>query len=252
MRNLGPLMKWACDVTAIGPGDRVLDIGTGTGQPALSAAQRVKPSGSVVAVDISPEMLASAQQRATKMGLHNIEFREMDAQELALDDESFDAVTFICGLMFCHDPVRAAAEIRRVLRPGGRFAIAVWDEPSFNPFISLLAGAVGKVIQMPPPDPRAPGGFRLAKRDDLAGVLSAAGFSQFEIASRTLKQEYASVDDYIAVTTDFMGGVKAKLAALPADDWNRFVNMVREGAAPYMEQGLLKLPATPLCAWGRA
>jgi SAM-dependent methyltransferase len=250
--NFRPLMDWCCDITAIEPGDRVLDIGTGTGQPALSAAQRVGPTGYVLATDISPDMLQSAQRRARKLGLHNVEFREMDAQQLTLDDAAFDVVTFTCGLMFCHDPVKAAAEIRRVLRPGGRFAIAVWDEASKNPFVSLLGRCVAQVIEAPPPDPRAPGAFRLAQRDELASVLRSGGLSELEIESRPMTLEYPSIDGYVEMTADFAGGLKTKLNALPGAERKRLQDLVHESFAPFVDGGVLRLTATPLCAWGRA
>jgi SAM-dependent methyltransferase len=250
--NFRPLMEWCCDITMMSPGARVLDIATGTGQPAFSAADRVKPTGSVVATDISPDMLQSAKRRARMMGVDNIEFGEMDAQELTFGDAAFDVVTFTFGLMFCHDPVKAVAEIRRVLRPGGRFAIVVWDESSKNPFLSLLGKCFAEVIPSPPPDPRAPGAFRLAQREDLARVLREGGFSDFEIESRPLTVEYASIEVYMAISVDLRGGLKTKLDALAKADRDRLDRLVHATMAPFLRDGVLRLTATPLCAWGRA
>ena len=250
--NFRPLMEWCCDITGMTPGSRVLDIASGTGQPAFSAADRVKPAGSVMAVDISPEMLQSAERRARAMGVDNVEFREMDAQELTFEDAAFDVVTFTFGLMFCHDPVKAVAEVRRVLRPGGRFVIVVWDEAAKNPFISLLGKCVAEVIPSPPPDPGAPGAFRLAQREDLAGVLKKGGFSDFEIESRPLTLEYTSIEAYMAISTALRGGLKTKVNALPEVDRDRLDRLVHDTMAPFLRDGVLRLTATPLCAWGRA
>jgi ubiquinone/menaquinone biosynthesis C-methylase UbiE len=250
--NFRPLMDWCCDITGIAPGDRVLDIGTGTGQPALSAAERVAPTGSVLAIDISPEMLRAAERRARELRLDNVQFREMDAQHLTLEDESFDAVTFTCGLMFCHDPVRAVAEIHRVLRPGGRFAVAVWDEAEKNPFISLLGKCVAQVIGGPPPDPRAPGAFRLAQPDELADIFRSGSFSDFEIESRPMTLEYPSIEGYLEITADFAGGLKMKLESLSETDRNRLKGLLEEAMTPFVDGGVLRLTATPLCAWGQA
>ena len=109
------------------PGVRILDVGCGSGFPALAAAASIRPGGSVVATDISPEMLAVASSRANADGLDNIEFVEMDAEQLKFDDAEFDVVTNAYGLMFCPDVPRAFREAHRVLRPGGRFVFNAWD-----------------------------------------------------------------------------------------------------------------------------
>jgi SAM-dependent methyltransferase len=197
-------------------------------------------------------MLQSAERRARKLGLTNVEFREMDAQQLTLDDAAFDVVTFTCGLMFCHDPVKAATEIRRVLRPDGRFVIVVWDDASKNPFVSLLGKCVAQVIDAPSPDPRAPGAFRLADRKELADVLRAGGLSDFEIESRPMTLEYPSIDDYVAMTAEFAGSLKVKLSALSEANRKRFRDLVNETFSPFIDGGVLRLSATPLCASGFA
>ena len=127
VETVRPMIDWVCDVTALAPGKSVLDVACGTGQPALSAAQRVGPSGSVVAIDLAPSMVAATARRAKAMRLTNVEAREMDAEALDFPANRFDAVTFTTGIMFCADPVKAVAEIRRVLKSGGRYAIVVWD-----------------------------------------------------------------------------------------------------------------------------
>ena len=137
-RNFRPVADWFRDVADWKPGARILDVGCGSGFPALAAAASVRPGGSVVATDISPEMLAVASSRANADGLDNIEFVEMDAEQLKFDDAEFDAVTNAYGLMFCPDVPRAFREAHRVLRPGGRFALVTWDDPSQSPFFSVM------------------------------------------------------------------------------------------------------------------
>jgi ubiquinone/menaquinone biosynthesis C-methylase UbiE len=127
-RNFQPVADWFRDVADWKPDARILDVGCGSGFPALAAAS-VRPRGSVVATDISPEMLAVASSRATADALDNIEFVEMDAEQLKFDDAAFDAVTNAYGLMFCPDLPRASREAHRLLKPGGRFALVTWDDP---------------------------------------------------------------------------------------------------------------------------
>src|SRR5260221_11096037 len=122
-------------------------------------------------------MVAVTTRKAQKLGLDNLEAGEMDMQALAFPDATFDAATCRFGMMFCPDPVKAASEIRRVLKPGARFATAVWDVPARNPFFTAITGVLGEFVPLPPPDPAAPGVFRLAPPGELKRVLEAGGGS---------------------------------------------------------------------------
>jgi ubiquinone/menaquinone biosynthesis C-methylase UbiE len=130
-----------------------------------------------VATDISPEMVAVASRRATAAGLDNIQFLEVDAEDLRFENESFDAATNAYGLMFCPDPTRAVREVRRVLRPGGRFAFVTWDEPARNPFFTVIGGVAARCLSLTPPDPAGPGPFRFAPPGKLEAELRRGGFA---------------------------------------------------------------------------
>jgi SAM-dependent methyltransferase len=247
---LGPLIEWSCRAAQVGPGSRVLDIACGTGEPALTAARRVGPTGSVLATDLSPEMVLAATQRAKAQGLENVRFAVMDAELLEVPAASFDAVTFACGLMFCPQPAAAIAGVRRALRPGGRFAISVWDAPALNAFVMIFGSAVAEVMGIPPPATGGPGPFRLADHDVFASVLREGGLTSFDIAPLPMKFPYQSVDHYLAVTTDFACGLLSKFDALSDEERARFKALVRGAAEPYRDGGGLRLPATPLCASG--
>ena len=106
-------------------------------------------------------MVAVTRRKVVRLALDHVEAQEMDVQALSFADDTFDAATCRFGLMFCPDPVRGAAEIRRVLKPGARFATAVWDVPARNPFFTSIAGVLAEFVLMPPPDATAPGVFRL-------------------------------------------------------------------------------------------
>jgi SAM-dependent methyltransferase len=196
-------------------------------------------------------MFAVAERRAREAGLVNLEFRAMDAEALDLPDASFDTVSFLFALMFCPSPDRAVAEIHRVLAPGGRFALTVWDAPEKNSFFTTIGRPVAQFLQAPPPDPRAPGGFRFAPPGELEVVLRAGGFSDFTIESRTLPVECESVDQYFAMTTEMAGPIRTKLAGMSAGDRDRLKAMVAESARPFVTNGAVRLSLTPLCVTGR-
>src|SRR5579863_6414166 len=142
-------------------GDRVLDIATGSGEPALTAARAVGPSGRVVAVDMSPAMLAVARERIDAAGLHNVDLVESDAESLALDAHSFDAVLCRWGLMFMPDLDGVLRSMHRALKPGGRIATAVWSAADKVPMCGLARDAIQRITGITPP-PGAPNPTKLA------------------------------------------------------------------------------------------
>jgi enediyne biosynthesis protein CalE5 len=130
------------ELAHVDAGHRVLDIATGLGEPACTAARRVGPTGWVVATDVSPQMLALAQEGASMLGLQNMEFREMDAEEPDLPAHTFQAVLCRWGLMFLPHLAPALSKLRRLLVPGGRFAAIVWGPPERAPTPSRHARRV--------------------------------------------------------------------------------------------------------------
>jgi ubiquinone/menaquinone biosynthesis C-methylase UbiE len=158
-------------------GQQVLDLGSGTGYPAVLAAQVVGPQGKVVGIDLAEEMLAAARRKGTRLGLSNVEFRTGDVTTLPFPSGSFDAVTSRFCLMFLPEIPKPVAEIARVLKPGGYLAAAVWSAPDKNPYLRIPMDVIKQLIELPPPDPQAPGIFRLAKPGDLMGMVRQAGLS---------------------------------------------------------------------------
>src|SRR5262249_24092050 len=138
-------------------GMRVLDLGSGTGYPALLGAQTVGPSGGVIGLDLAEQMLTVARRKAIALGLADVAFWRRDVTAFPFYANSFDAVRSRFCLMFLPEIPRAAAEIARVLKPGCWVAAAVWSAPEKNPSISLSMEAIKKVVELPPPDPTAPG-----------------------------------------------------------------------------------------------
>ena len=247
-RNSGNLAGWLCDAAGLKPGHTVLDVACGSGQPSATAAERVRPGGRVIATDLSPAMIAVTTRKAQRLGLDNLEAQEMDAQALTFSDASFDGATCRFGLMFCPDPVKAASEIRRVLKPGARFATAVWDVPARNPFFTSITSVLAEFVPLPPPDPTAPGVFRLAPPGELERVLKAGGFSTIAVEARPITLTYGSLEEYWQIQTDLAAPLRAALASLSADNVAQLKAKVFEALTPHLDGGAVKLAAVPLCA----
>ena len=179
---LGPVTALMLDLACIGPGARVLDVASGAGEPALSVARRVGPTGSVLATDIAANMLAIAMQEARARGLGEALFqtRVMDGENLELDDATFDAAVSRLGLIFFPDRIRGLAEMRRVLKPGGRAVIAGFTTPARNLFFSLPLGIIRRRMHRPLPAPDQPGPFSLGDPAVMAAAFRAAGFRTVE------------------------------------------------------------------------
>jgi SAM-dependent methyltransferase len=172
------------EAARVRPGLRILDLSSGTGQPALDLARAVGPAGHVTATDLSPAMLAIAEENAGAVGATNLAFRQADAEELPFPDASFDAVTSRLGAMYFVDIERALGEIRRVLRPGGHVGLAVWGPADQGTYVAGMVGPFLRRVTLPELPEDAPTPFRFAAPGALAGALERAGFGQ--VSDRTL------------------------------------------------------------------
>lgn len=248
-RALHGLAEHMLDRAGVGPGKRVLDIACGAGEPSIGAARRVLPGGSVIATDLTQAMIDATRRRADKLGVA-LETRIADAEQLDFADGSFDAVTCRFGLMFCPQPERAAAEVHRVLAPGGRFAIAVWDQPAHNPFFTAIGQILQKLTNAPPPDPNAPGVFRLAPPGALERVMRAGGFADVTIEPRPFSFDYDSPEDYWSIQTELAAPLKAAVQTLPADELAKVRDQVLEVARAAISGGVVRFAAQALVASG--
>jgi len=179
-----PITERLLAMAGITSGQRVLDLACGNGDPSFTIAKRVGPHGYVVGLDITEPMVRSAQAWAKEHGLTNVEYRVVSNElEPGVPDASFDAATCRHGLMYMPEPVAALRTLHQALKPGGRVAISTWGPPERCPFFSLAMQIVMRHIELPSPDPGAPGPFALPTPEILTAILEAAGFTNVEVVA---------------------------------------------------------------------
>ena len=241
------------ELAAVQPGHRVLDVATGIGEPAITAARRVGPEGRVIATDQAPQMLAVARERAAAMDLRNIAFREMDGERLELPENHFHAVLCRWGLMFFPRYAAALERMRQLLVPGGRLAAAVWADPPKVPLIGLAMGVVREVLRVPPPPAEAPGPFRLADAEALARTFLGAGFTEVRVERLTVTFEFPSAEAYARFQQDVAAPIAALLSQHPPERraavWQAVARAAHQRFAA--ADGRLRMPNETLCVVGR-
>jgi SAM-dependent methyltransferase len=228
-----PLRAWLVRELAPRPGETVLELAAGAGDTGFEVAAVLGETGRLLSTDFSPAMLDVARRRGAELDVENVDFRVIDAQEIELDDDSVDGVLCRFGYMLMPDPAAALAETRRVLRAGGRLALAVWGPPERNPFFAVAGRALVERGQLPPPQPDAPGVFRLGDEQRLRGLLEQAGFGAVRIEQVPVRFAVASVDEYLAVTADTAGAIALVLRALPADERDELAAELEQALAPF-------------------
>ncbi len=224
------------------PGERVLDLGSGTGYPAFLAAQAVGNQGSVVGLDLSDEMLAVARRKAKAMGLTNVTFQTADVTTLPFEPSSFDAVLSRFCLMFLPDIPMAVTQIARVLKPGGYFVAAVWSDPEKNPFLRIPMDVLKKFLTLPPPDPDQPGLFRLAKPKELLGITKQAKLHGITDDEVTGESHFDSVNEYFASLMDIAAPLQPLFGKLAPDQKSEAESEIKRIAGKYRMGNKIALP----------
>jgi SAM-dependent methyltransferase len=197
-----PVSVAMLDSLDLQPGQRVLELAAGPGDTGFMAAELVAPGGTVICSDGADAMLDVARARAAELGVPNVEFRQLELEWIDLETATVDAALCRWGIMLIVDPDAAAREIRRVLRPGGQAALAVWDDPERNPWATIPGRAMIELGHAEPPDPEAPGMFTLAGEDRLAELLRGAGFVEVSVLPVALERHYPNLDEYLHETVD--------------------------------------------------
>ncbi len=223
-------------------GMRVLDLGSGTGYPALLAAQTVGTTGSVTGIDLAEQMLDAARRKAVSLKLSNTTFRTGDVTTLPFEAASFDAVTTRFCLMFLPEIPKAVAEIARTLKPNTWLAAAVWSAPDKNPYLKIPIDIIKQFIEIPPPDPTAPGIFRLAKPGELAGMLQQAGFTDISEHEFLGDVQFSAAEEYFSSLMDIAAPIQNLWAKLSPTQQTEARGNIIQTAGQYQEGSVIALP----------
>jgi ubiquinone/menaquinone biosynthesis C-methylase UbiE len=233
----------------LSPGLHILDLASGSGEPALALAKAVGPDGRVVATDLVPEMLGVAQEHAHAQRLANMEFRDADAEQLPFASASFDRVTCRFGIMFFPDTQKSLSEIRRVLKPTGSISFLVWGSPFENPLFSTMLGPFLKHIKVPTPAPDAPHVFRFADESKLAGALTSAGLHEVSVAAHKVSWPWPGPpEEAWQASREIAAPFKKMIAALPPDKTEEVHHEIVEGIRRFYDGRQVNFSASLVCA----
>lgn len=201
---------------AFAPGETVVDVGCGAGGTSLSIARQVGPDGRVVGLDISPALVAYARQRGA--GVAQLSFECADAAVASPEGAPFERLFSRFGTMFFANPAAAFANLRRLLRAGGRIDLAVWAPPADNEWVAGLMGIFARHVELPRPAPRAPGPFALAEQDYCRSLLTEAGFREITITPWSGLQCLGGAGATAAEAAEFVMSSMSFAKMLAADD----------------------------------
>ena len=245
----------AMDRLELLPGQRVVDLGCGSGRTTLELASRVGPDGEVVGIDIAAEMLARGRERAAQLGTGNIQFLHADVQAHDLGEARFDAAYSRFGVMFFTDPVAAFANVRRALRRGGVLSFVCWQSVFDNEWMLVPGAAVATVTgSLPPmPGPAEPGPFSLADPGRVRAVLDAAGFDSVAITPHA-DQLVISEDRIpeVAMTSIRVGGVREALRDADHQTRQRALAAIEEALRARLQDGQVRASRGVLLVVGSA
>jgi SAM-dependent methyltransferase len=231
-------------------GDTILELAAGVGDTGFEAAALVGDDGVLITSDFSSSMLDAARRRGHELGLTNVDYRVIDAQQLDLWDASVDGVLCRFGFMLMPEPAQAFAEARRVLRRGGRLVLAVWGPLEKNPFFSIAAMSLIRRGHIPPPEPPpAPGPFSMASSEHLEGLLRDAGFLQVRTQELAGRFVCANAEDYVGFTADTAGPIELALQRLDPGDRAAIEADVADSLQPFAAGSRgYEIPSLALCA----
>jgi len=246
-----PVTRALIEDAGIIEGDNVVDVAGGPGEPSLTIAEVVGPSGSITCTDAVAEMITAAQSEAMSRGVKNISFEQCLADSLPFEDDSFDAAVCRLGVMFFPDPGAGLREMLRVIKSEASLSFAVWHESNLNPFAYIVTDIISRHIATPPADPDAPGAFRFAGPGKLAQILKAAGAKR--VRERLLKfniEAPISRDEFWEMRSSTSGTLREKLDAMSDDLRLKIADEVKDAVAEFFPNERMSFPAQVLIVTG--
>jgi ubiquinone/menaquinone biosynthesis C-methylase UbiE len=250
---LAPVLDILIDRAKPKTGERVIDIGCGSGATTIALAEKVGPSGHVLGIDVSGPMLERARQRVTP-GL-SLEYALADATVYPFAPASFDLLASRFGVMFFADPAASFANMRKALQPSGRLAFICWREPRENPFfMAPLQAAYKHVPKLSQQGPEDPGPFAFASEERVRRILGAAGFKKVEMEPCPLLLDAAigrGLDGAVQGALD-IGPVSRALQDQPPELRAAAAGAIREALAPFVKGDSVPLPASIWIVTARA
>lgn len=250
---LRPVADVLIDRAAPKPGERIIDVGCGSGATTIAFGQKVKPAGHVLGVDVSEPMLTRARASAPKE--LPVDFVLADATDYPFDPQSFDLLASRFGVMFFADPALSFANMRKALRPSGRLAFACWREPRENPFfMAPLQAAYKHVPRLPQLGPEDPGPFAFASEERVRRILTQAGFTGISLEACPLSLDAAigrGLDAAVQGSLD-IGPVSRALEGQPEEIRAAAAQSIREALTPFAKGDSVLLPASIWIVTARA
>jgi ubiquinone/menaquinone biosynthesis C-methylase UbiE len=235
--------EWMVDALDPEPGQTILELAAGIGDTGFLAAARAGDEGKLLCTDFAPKMVEASSKESQRIGLRNVEHRELDAEHMDLPDDSVDGVLCRWGYMLVADPAAAFRETRRVLRDGGALVFSVFGAPQENPWASVPAQKLVEQTGGPPPDPRAPGIFAMADPGTTSSLVEAAGFEVERMEDVPFTWPFADFDGYWRFLIELAGALAPRIAALSEEDRSAYRLRLEEGVEAYRGESGYEIPA---------
>ena len=239
-----PISIWMVDHLNPQPGHTILELAAGPGDTGLLAAELVQPGGRVILTDVAPKMVEVAERRAAELGVRNVEARVMEAEWLDLPTASVDGVLCRFGYMLLADPAASLRETRRVLRRGGRVALAAWTSGDENPWLVSITRTMIEHGHAEPPPPGQPGPCSFAEPGTIERLLEEAGFDDILVEPFEFTYDFPSTDAHFEHQREMSARLRDQLAPLSPAEHTRLRDAIDAKLAPYVrEDGSVRFPA---------